>query len=263
MAYTVKKLSNLSGISVRTLHFYEELGLLKPAYYGSNGYRYYEAHELLQLQQILFFKELGLTLKQIQKILNRSDFDQLLALHSHREALSREKKKIDLLIKTIDKTIHHLKGSQQMQDKEMFKGFYEWANNKGEESYFIGRVSDIEKCETTAEKIVLKSVKKSPPEKREKLYWENLEKKTQRIYGAIAKCLEEGYPPGSPEVQDLIENHYTFAGEFHETSQEVYRALAELYRTHPAYQKQLDFFHPRLKDFMPEAMEIFASQILS
>lgn len=69
MAYTVKKLSNLSGISVRTLHFYEELGLLKPAYYGSNGYRYYEAQELLQLQQILFFKELGLTLKQIQKIL--------------------------------------------------------------------------------------------------------------------------------------------------------------------------------------------------
>ena len=63
MAYTVKKLSNLSGISVRTLHFYEELGLRKPAYYGSNGYRYYEAQELLQLQQILFFKELGLTLK--------------------------------------------------------------------------------------------------------------------------------------------------------------------------------------------------------
>ena len=69
MAYTVKKLSELSGVTVRTLHFYEELGILKPAYHGSNGYRYYEESELLQLQQILFFKELGFTLKQIQKVL--------------------------------------------------------------------------------------------------------------------------------------------------------------------------------------------------
>ena len=68
MAYTVKKLSELSGVTVRTLHFYEEAALLKPAYYGSNGYRYYEEKQLLQLQQILFFKELGFSLKQIQKI---------------------------------------------------------------------------------------------------------------------------------------------------------------------------------------------------
>ena len=88
MAYTVKKLSEISGVTVRTLHFYEEVGLLKPAYYGSNGYRYYEEKELLQLQQILFFKELGLTLKQIRKVLGESDFDQIAALHSHRKALS-------------------------------------------------------------------------------------------------------------------------------------------------------------------------------
>ncbi|MBM3192272.1 MAG: MerR family transcriptional regulator [Chlamydiae bacterium] len=90
MRYTVKQLSEISGVTVRTLHFYEEIGILKPAYYGSNGYRYYEEQQLLQLQQILFFKELGFSLKQIWQVVGRSDFDQLAALHSHRNALSRE-----------------------------------------------------------------------------------------------------------------------------------------------------------------------------
>ena len=86
MAYTVKKLSELSGVTVRTLHFYEEEGLLKPSYYGSNGYRYYEEKELLQLQQILFFKELGFTIKQIKKVIGKCDFDQL-SLFIHIENL--------------------------------------------------------------------------------------------------------------------------------------------------------------------------------
>ena len=133
MAYTVKKLSELSGVSVRTLHFYEEIGLLKPAYYGSNGYRYYEEKELLRLQQILFFKELGFTLKQIQKVIGRSDFDQLAALYSHKKALEREGEKIGLLLKTIDKTIEHLKGKKKMKNEEIFRWFYNRDNHEGKE----------------------------------------------------------------------------------------------------------------------------------
>jgi DNA-binding transcriptional MerR regulator len=80
MAYTVKELAKISGVTVRTLHWYDEVGLLKPAYHGSNGYRYYEEEELLVLQQLLFFRELGFTLKQIQRVLGRSDFDKMVAL---------------------------------------------------------------------------------------------------------------------------------------------------------------------------------------
>ena len=90
MVYTVKRLSELSGVTVRALHFYEEIGLLKPSYYGCNGYRYYEEKELLQLQQILFFKELGFSLQQIQKVLGKEDFDQISALFAHRKSLRRE-----------------------------------------------------------------------------------------------------------------------------------------------------------------------------
>ena len=76
MTYTVNQLAKLSGVSVRTLHFYDEIGLLKPAYYGENNYRYYEEEQLLILQQILFFREMGCPLNDIQRILSSNDFDK-------------------------------------------------------------------------------------------------------------------------------------------------------------------------------------------
>src|SRR5215469_8320389 len=102
MAYTVKKLAAISGVSVRTLHFYDEAGLLKPAYYGANGYRFYEEPQLLRLQQILFYRELGFELKQIKRILGRGDFEKLAALKSHRQELRRKLARTSQLLVTID-----------------------------------------------------------------------------------------------------------------------------------------------------------------
>src|SRR5689334_2313491 len=113
MAYTVKKLAAMSGVSVRTLHWYDEVGLLKPAYHGANGYRYYEEAQLLKLQQILFYRELGFELKQIKRILSRSDFDKVNALESHRKVLRKNLSRTRKLIETIDKTIGHLKGTKK------------------------------------------------------------------------------------------------------------------------------------------------------
>src|ERR1700730_18418323 len=118
MAYTVNKLAQMSEVSIRTLRFYDQIGLLKPAYHGSNGYRYYEEEQLLMLQQILFFKELGFELKQIQKILKRSDFDKIVALSSHRQILQKNLARTRKLIKTIDETIEHLKGTKKMKEEK-------------------------------------------------------------------------------------------------------------------------------------------------
>jgi DNA-binding transcriptional MerR regulator len=123
MAYTVKQVAAMSGVSVRTLHFYDETGLLKPAYHGANGYRFYEEPQLLTLQQILFYRELGFELKQIEQILNRADFEKVAALQSHREVLEKNLARARTLIETIDKTIEHLKGTKKMKDEEMFLGF--------------------------------------------------------------------------------------------------------------------------------------------
>ena len=112
MAYTVKKVAEMSGVSVRTLHFYDEAGLLRPAYIGANGYRFYEASQLLTLQQILFYRELGFELKHIKNVLDRPDFDKVVALESHRRVLRKNLAHTRKLIQTIDKTIERLKISQ-------------------------------------------------------------------------------------------------------------------------------------------------------
>src|ERR1051326_5978273 len=125
MAYTVKQVARMSGVSVRTLHFYDEVGLLKPAHLGANGYRFYEEPQLLALQQILFYRELGFELKQIKQILGREDFEKLAALESHRQVLQQNLARTHQLIQTIDKTIEHLKGERKMKTEELFAGFSE------------------------------------------------------------------------------------------------------------------------------------------
>src|SRR5437588_13109476 len=108
MAYTVKQVAAISGVSVRTLHFYDETGLLKPAYYGANGYRFYEEPQLLTLQQILFYRELGFELKQIERILGRADFEKLDALQSHRKVRQNTLARPRTFIQTIAEAVKPL-----------------------------------------------------------------------------------------------------------------------------------------------------------
>lgn len=257
MAYTVKNLSELSGVTVRTLHFYEEIDLFKPAYYGSNGYRYYEEKQLLQLQQILFFKELGLSLKQIQKVVGRSDFDQLAALYSHRTALSKEWEKIGVLLKTIDETIKHLKGKKKMKDKELFDGFN------------ITLIKAKEgKPYSAAEKLVVQSVKNPTKnvedvEKRGKAYYDTMTKTAHALFQELVHCIEKGLDPTTDAVQQIIQKHHTFAEQIHSATKDVYKAMAQLYAEHPEFRKQLDPFHSDLATFMAEAMRVFADRKLS
>jgi len=123
MAYTVKQLAVMSGVTVRTLHFYDEMALLKPAYTKANGYRIYEEPQLLMLQQILFYRELGFELKRINEILSQRQFGKIAALKSHRRVLEKNVTRTRTLIETIDKTISHLKGARKMKSEELFMGF--------------------------------------------------------------------------------------------------------------------------------------------
>jgi DNA-binding transcriptional MerR regulator len=123
MAYTVKQLAVMSGVTVRTLHFYDEMALLKPAYSRANGYRIYEEPQLLMLQQILFYRELGFELKRIKEILSQRKFKKVAALKSHRQVLEKNVTRTRTLIETLDKTISHLKGTKKMKSEELFMGF--------------------------------------------------------------------------------------------------------------------------------------------
>src|SRR5437868_2330381 len=123
MRYTVKQLARLAGVSTRTLHYYDQVGLLKPSFIQKNGYRCYEEKELLQLQQILFFRELEFPLQKIKQIMHSDNFDSLAALIDQQRLLQFRKQRLEKLLKTIEKTITNQKGGEDMKNDDAFSAF--------------------------------------------------------------------------------------------------------------------------------------------
>lgn len=123
--YTIKEIADLAGVTTRTIRYYDEIGLLSPAETGGNGYRYYDQDSVLRLQQVLFFRELDVPLKDIQHIMNLPEFSLLEALENHRSTLTGRAKRLETLIETVDQTIATIKGEWKMTDKGYFEGFDE------------------------------------------------------------------------------------------------------------------------------------------
>ena len=135
MEYTIQKLAHLAGISTRTLRYYDQIGLLSPARTNEAGYRIYGAKEVDVLQQILFYKEMGLELARIKEAIQDAEFDSLAALHSHLEKLIEKRRQIDLLIENVKKTIGKEEGKNKMSDREKFEGFKKELVEKNEQKY--------------------------------------------------------------------------------------------------------------------------------
>lgn len=123
----ISEVAKLTGITVRTLHYYDEIGLLKPGKVTEAGYRLYSEADLEILQQILFFRELDFPLKDIQEILRNPAYDRESALHRHRELLLLKRSRIDGLISLVDKT---LKGETDMSFTQFDKAELEKAKNQ-------------------------------------------------------------------------------------------------------------------------------------
>jgi len=252
MAYTVAKLAKISGVSVRTLHWYDEMDLLKPAYHGSNGYRYYEEEQLLILQQILFFRELGFELKQIQRVLRRSDFDKMVALTSHRQVLQKNVEKTKRLIKTIDKTLEHLKGSKKMKDREMFSGFSKEKQAEYEKQ-LIDRFGDGAKAH-------IEESKKNAS-KWSKADEENFKKEFDEICKDLTRLLKQKYEAPSKEVQSVIRRHYLWLKKCWTPTRESYAGHGQ-FIADSDLRKAYEAYHPQLPQFISEAIQIFANKEL-
>jgi DNA-binding transcriptional MerR regulator len=252
MSYTVKELANLSGVSVRTLHYYDEIGLLKPAQYGENGYRYYEQEQLLRLQQILFFRELDFTLTDIQEMLESSEFNQLEALKSQKNLLSQKMNRLQMLIETIDKTIMYMKGETNMSDKEMYYGFDD-PKQKQYEQELKGRYGKGVEKHIEESKQRMKNWSKDDYVKVKEL----ADEINKEIVAVIDKDIS------SPEVQAIIQKHFEWINRFYTPTKEVYSGLGDLYVDHPDFRKLYDGYHPRLAEFLQDAMKHYAKRNLS
>ncbi len=263
MDYTVKGLSKLSGVSVRTLHYYDEIGLLKPKFKGQNNYRYYKEEQLLRLQQILFFRELGFSLNDIQKLLSQSDFDNVDALQAHRKILENEITRKQSLIATIDKTIKYIEGREIMKSEELYCGFECLCTNgcqghcdcqKKYEQYIVKYYGH------KAEDLLIESKRKLA--KWDKHEWEDVKNEGDAIHKALARAINDGFAPDSKHVQGIIAQHYKMINRFYDCTNEIYIGLTELYAEHPDFRKFFDAYHPKMVEFIGEAMRYYAKHEL-
>ncbi len=240
----VREVATLTGISVRTLHYYDEIGLLIPEKSTVSGYRHYSEHDLERLQQILFFKNVGFSLKEIKQMIGVPDFNQFEALQLHRKMLMKKRDHIDTLIKTVSKTIEHQKGEISMTKEERFSGF-NFSKNEYEK----------EARERWGNEAVDKSQRKidhmSTEEKGA------FEQKFNQIYRDLASIRHVS--PASNEAQAKIETWYQYLNKIGNYSYEAFANLGEMYVTDERFTKNIDQFGDGLAQFMCDAMNIYAN----
>jgi MerR family transcriptional regulator, thiopeptide resistance regulator len=229
--YTVKQLSELAQVSVRTLHYYDEIGLLTPSKVGANNYRYYDDTNLLRLQQILFYREMGLELLQIKEILDSPDFDLVTALRSHRSVILEKMNRLQNLVGTIDSTIMHLVGEVDMSKKNLFQGFSEEKQKQYEREARLQYGPEN----------VNASIKKW--NSYTKAQQEAIQQEGGDIYIALSEAMKAGKDGNHPDVQELLSKWHNHIRYFYEPTLEILRGLGELYNTEPdfiAFFKQID-----------------------
>ena len=249
-AYTVSQLAEMAGVSVRTLHHYDHIDLLKPSSRTTAGYRLYEEQDLLRLQQILFFKELDFPLSEIRDILDDPDFDQVQALENHRRLLQGRAKRLTHLLRTIDKTIQRLtEDNMTMTDEELYEGFtkeqIERYKREAREMYDPELVAESERR--------VRNMSRAQ--------WNAVKEEGDQVTRAIAEVADRA--PGDPEVQALIARHHAWIEHFYPASAELYRGLGQGYAEHPDFREFYDKYRPGLADFMQTAMAYYADHALA
>jgi DNA-binding transcriptional MerR regulator len=244
--YTVKQLSTLAGVTPRTLHHYDQIGLLKPESIGENGYRYYGEKSMLRLQQILFYRELDMPLDEIKKIIGRRDFDVLAALENHKLELQKRIKRLEHLIETVDKTINHLKGENMMSPKGLFEGFSE-----EQQEEYARQAEQMYDPETVRESN--RKWKSYSPEKKQSIMDEG-----KQIYLDMIAAMPKG--ADSPEVQTIVEHWRKHMDYFWTPNLDQLLALASMYGESPDFKANFDQMHPDLADFMRAAVKIYVEK---
>lgn len=252
MAITIKKLAKASGVSVRTLRYYDQIDLLKPAYYGDNHYRYYKQEQALRLQQILFYRELGLALSDIKALLSRDSFDTLQTLRAHRKKLNQDLNHTKALIKTLEKTISHLEDNQMLKLEEIFEGF-----TREQQAYYDDYLM---KHGVSAEAL---QQSKDNVKHWTKQQWLENKAANDAVYLDLIHAISSGLAANNAAVQAIIDRHYKLTCIFWKPNQQTYIALAEMYRSNAEFEAFFDSLSPELLDFMIDAMTHYAKTNLN
>lgn len=246
MKYSVGQLAQLAGISRRTLRHYDQIGLLVPRRDPDNDYRYYDEAELLRLQQILFYRQLGLELREIGALLDQPEFSLIQALQGHRQALQTRHQHLSQLIQTVDYTLKYLEGKQKMSDVKLFAGFSE----EQQEAY----------AKEAAERWDPELVKNSQAKwkRATEAEKEALKAEGEDIYKSLAALMER--PVNDPEVQAQVGRWHQHLRFFYEPSYAMLRGLGGLYLEDERFKASFDKLDPGLAAYFQQAIEVYCDQ---
>ncbi len=250
--YTVRQLAKLAGVTVRTLHHYDQIGLLRPGARTAAGYRLYGELDVLRLQQILLFREMDVPLDQIREILDDPQFDLVQALRGHRQTLQARAARLETLLHTIDKTIAELISSEDttmLTVEELYEGFSkedaeryrrEARENWGEER--------VEASEQRARMMT-------------KAQWQAVGQQGEAATQLMASLMD--HDPTDPAVQAAIAQHHAWVEHFYPVPADMYRGLGQMYVEHPEFRAFYEKYRPGLADFMQAAMAHYADTVLA
>jgi DNA-binding transcriptional MerR regulator len=243
--FTVKQLSKIAGITPRTLHYYDEIGLLKPSRVGDNGYRYYGEEALLRLQQILLYRELDMPLDNVKEIMGRRDFDVQSALENHKAELRKRIAKMERLIDTVDQTILHLKGKKEMSQRQFFEAFsdekqaeYEKEAMRMYDPAIVKASNKKWKGYTAAEK-------------------QRIGEEGNAVYESFLLAMPKG--AASPEAQASVEGWRRHMEYFWSPNDEQLLGLADLYNDDQRFKANFDKIDPNLAGFVREAVKVYVN----
>lgn len=250
MSLTVSQVARLAGVSVRTLHHYDEIGLLRPSGRSEAGYRLYQESDLQRLQQVLFFKELGFPLEEITRIVQDRAFDLRAALLMQKQMLTDRAIRVQALIRAVDAALESLEKGTAMTKEEMFEVFGDFDPSKYEDEA-RQRWGNTDAYKESARRTA-RYTKKD---------WQQIKAEGEEISRELAAQLVAGRAPTDPVVMALAERHRGYITRwFYPCSYEIHRGLGELYVSDPRFTENIDKTQPGLAQFMRDAFRANAER---
>lgn len=250
MTYTVSDVAGATGITVRTLHHYDEIGVLRPSERSPSGYRIYDEADLERLQEVLFFRELGFGLGEIRTSLADPSLDRRQVLLRQRSLMADQVKRFRQMVKAIDRALDAIDEGVVMNKEEMFEVFGDFDPTEYEDEA-RERWGDTDMYEESQRRTGSYS----------KDEWKKLGAEGRAIGEGLAVLMAAGVEATSEPAMDFAEQHRQHISRwFYQCSYEIHVGLGEMYVADPRFTKYWDAFHPGLAPYTRDAFVANASR---
>lgn len=247
MKMHIREFAKLTGVSVRTLHYYDEIGLLKPSFVDEqNGYRFYDERCLERMQEILFYRELDFPLKDIGEILSSPDYDKQTALKEQRRLLTLKKERLERLIAALDGAMKGENLSMNIFDNSEYEAQREQYAKEAKEKWGT----------TDAYK---ESAEKTKDYSKEK--WADVSAGMNSLMAEFAQCNNNGFAPDSSEAQVLVKKWQDYITEnYYTCTKEILAGLGEMYACDERFKANIDKHGTGTAEFMCQAIRVYCRQ---